>query len=109
MLVIEVETIDIKFKPSEEAKHVPFWAISLIGSTIVFLLMFCFYRSRAYTPEPIFFYLLLSVVGSMAWIQLILGLIIDVLNLLKTITGLPELVLGMTIMAIGNSCTGKLI
>lgn len=94
------------FLPSSWPQDVPAWLISLIVSAIVFGILFKFMRSDSYSPEPAIFFLLFSVAGSLAWINLIIGLIIDVLELLQTISGLPALVLGMTIMAVGNSCTG---
>ena len=84
----------------------PAWGLSLVISTILFIILVTKYRNLTYTPEPTGFFLFLSVLGSMGWVNLIIGLIIDVLELTQTFTGLPALVLGMTIMAVGNSCTG---
>ena len=86
--------------------EVPVWSISLFASTLVFVVLIMKFRSESYTPQPLGFFLFLSVVGCLFWVNFLLGMILDVLELIQTTSGLPDLVLGMTIMAIGNSCTG---
>jgi len=84
--------------------QVPIWAIAIFFGSIVFLWLVVFHNDLRYRPTPKMFFLLVSIVASIAWINLIIGMVIDVIQLLQTLTGLPTLVLGMTIMAIGNSC-----
>ena len=103
---LPVTTYNFKSISKHLSFEFPAWGFSLIASGILFVVLFTKYRSRSYTPEPETVFLLLSILGSMGWINLIIGLIIDVLELVQTITGLPSLLLGMTIMAVGNSCTG---
>lgn len=60
-------------------------------------------RLNSLKCTPRWLFLPLTVLGSLAWIDLLVRLIIAVLALVKVLTGWKDMIMGTTILAIGNS------
>ncbi len=52
-------------------------------------------------------FLTLSIVGSITLLDLIIHLLLSAIGLIKVLTGLHDLVMGMTIVSVGNCFPGN--
>ena len=84
------------------------WVLSLVVSVVLLAVVWIYYRDMSYRATPQWIYLTLTILAGLSWMSVLINLVIEILLLIKTLTGLPELVLGMTIMAVGNSLSGTL-
>lgn len=82
------------------------WVLSLLVSLVLLAFVWVRHRDMGYRATPQWIFLTLTVLAGLSWMNVLINLVIEVLLLVKTLTGLPELVLGMTIMAVGNSLSG---
>ena len=106
--LIQVDSYHISFLPVY-FRDMPLWFVVFIVGLLISFVLLKFYPSKSYRPTPEGCFLLATLVGSFTWIYLIISLIINAIQLLRSLSNLSELILGMTIMAMGNSVAGNLI
>ncbi len=83
------------------------WVLSLLFSLVLLVVVWVRFRDMSYSATPQAIYLTFTIAVGLSWMNVLINLVIEILLLIKTLTGLPELVLGMTIMAVGNSLSGR--
>ncbi len=53
-------------------------------------------------------FLFLTLVGSVAWLDLLITSILELVSLWKVLSGLSDLIFGVTVVSIGNTFPGSL-
>ena len=87
----------------------PYWALALGFAVLTNLALCIFFRDGLYkaTPRSVDsaeqFYLLITVAGSIIWLELLIHLVTSFITLVGLISGLPDIFLGATILALGIS------
>lgn len=93
----------------------PYWMLALGFGVLVNLVLCIFYRDGLYKATPRFvsiaeqFYLLITVVGSIIWLELLIHLVTSFITLVGLISGLPDIFLGATILALGISTPDTIV
>lgn len=89
---------------TDKALGMPYWLLL----SIIILSLFCFFyftTSFNHTPTGFMFFLLLftSFFMSIMWVELIADQLVVLMNALGTMAGIQPFVMGLTILAVGNS------
>lgn len=85
--------------------RIPVWLLCIIGATLCSLAVFVVHPPNGDVPKPKLFFVLLTIALGLFWMKQVVSLLIEALELIKLLTGWGSLVVGLTIMAIGNSCS----
>ena len=83
----------------------PMWGLCIIGATVCSLAVFVMHPPNHDFPKPKLFFIFLTILQGLFWMKQVVSLLIEALELIKLLTGFSSLVVGLTIMAIGNSCS----
>lgn len=92
-------------KVNLQGSLIPVWLLCLLIGVVCCLVVFVVHPQNTPVPKPRVFFTLLTTLQGLLWMKEIVSLLIEALELIKLFTGWSSLVVGITIMAIGNSCS----